>query len=356
MSYRSGLSNRRQRRRAACLSVLLGFCAYALLHIGFFVHLDKGSVRFRDPEFSRRLQALHKRRAEQPQAKLVLVLGSSRVAMGVRPGTLEKDESLLLFNMSLAGSGPIMELLAFRRTIAAGLVPDAVLIEYWPAFLRENGPYHEDARLDPARLNSLDSWIVECYFRPEHQANVDKQWRDRKLQPWYSHRKSLMNQIAPAWLPYGQRSEAIWEKIDDWGWLPGREAVTPEQAASAFQSAGTYYRPLFEQYEVSPDADRALRELIQDCRSRDIPLSLLYLPESAGFLAMMPPMAKQLATEHLKQLRQELNLPMIDARGWVRDEHLPDGFHLTQIGAEQLTQKLRLEVKLQFPDLSRSKR
>ena len=39
-----------------------------------------------------------------------------------------------------------------------------------------------------------------------------------------------------------------------------------------------------------------------------------------------------------------MRLPLIDARGWVPDEDLPDGFHLTQDGAAKFTRKLHAAV------------
>ena len=344
-------------RSLSRVAVLAGLVTLALLHVGFWLYLDYGPARLRDPEFARRLAAAQQRTAENPQAKLVLVLGSSRVAMGVRPAELYSGTNStqirgpLLLNFSLAGSGPIMELMALRRALNAGLKPDAVLMEFWPAFLREDGPYHEDARLDPTRLNQHDGWMVDKYFRPEHKANVAAQWKARKLQPWYAHRKSLMNQLAAPWLPYNQRSEAIWDRIDAWGWLPGRERATPEQAKAALEAAGNYYRPLFDQYEVSSVAKQAFAELIAECRANDIPLSLLYLPESEGFLQLMPPSARLEAEDYLKKLQTEERLPLIDTRGWVADDQLPDGFHLTQPGASELTRKLLPAVEATLPQL-----
>ena len=62
----------------------------------------------------------------------------------------------LLFNLSLVGSGPVMELMALRRLYADGVRPDAVVFEYWPPFLREDGPYWEMDRIDPRRLYPTD--------------------------------------------------------------------------------------------------------------------------------------------------------------------------------------------------------
>lgn len=331
--------------------------ALVVLHLGFYWMLEYGSPGWRDPEFGKRFEVLRNRIATQPGAKPVIVLGSSRVAMGLRPDAIYGEPKAgelrgpMLLNMSLAGSGPIMELWVYRRLLAEGIRPAAVLIEYWPAFLREDGSYHEDSRIDPLRLNQADRWMVESYFRPEHQVNVAENRRKRSLQPWLHHRKSLMNRFAAAWLPYSQRSEAIWDKIDHWGWLPGRENASAEEAAQAINAAGGYYKPLFDNYTVSPVADRALRELIGEIRSSNIPLALLYLPESSGFVGFVPKSAQFEADHHLEKLLRAESMNIIDARGWVDDAMLPDGFHLTKPGAAEVTRRLQTAVERLFPQL-----
>jgi hypothetical protein len=337
-------------RRRATRS-LLAFLAFTLLiHGGFSLWLDYGPPRLRDPEYGKRLARLKARRAEQPNRPLILALGSSRVAMDIRPGVLEPaPDRPMLFNFALAGSGPIMELMAFRRALADGIRPDAVLIEYWPAFLREDAGYHEDARLDIARLRPVDRQLVREFFRDPDK--TERRMDRHRLNPWFEHRKSLMNQASPGWLPLGLRNEATWEKIDAWGWLPGHESATPAQRKAGLAASAGYYVPLFAKYEISPDADRALRQLVAECRERDIPVALVYLPESAAFRSFMPPRAVKLADEHLASIRTELSLPLIDTRGWVPDDALPDGFHMIRSTAATFTAKLAPVVFETFPQL-----
>ncbi|MGH2604766.1 MAG: hypothetical protein ACRDJ9_35910, partial [Dehalococcoidia bacterium] len=230
-----------------------------------------------------------------------------------------------------------------------GVRPDAVLIEFWPAVLHEGGPYHEQARLDVARLRPVDRSLVREFFRDPQAA--EKAMNEQRLNPWFGHRRSLLNQIAPSWLPLSQRSEAMWKHIDDWGWLPGREGATPEERQRSIPPTASYYVPLFASYEVSAVADRALRQLVAECRAQGIPVALLYLPEGAVFRSFMTPESIRLSDEYLRQVVDELKLPVIDARGWVPDDDLPDGFHLTQDGAAKFTRKLRTAVMGTFPEL-----
>jgi hypothetical protein len=337
-----------KRRRAARMLATGVLCVVAL-NVGFAVLLDHGPQRLRDPEYGKRLSRLQDRVVENPDRPLVLVLGSSRTAMGLRPGVLEDRSGPMLFNFSMAGSGPVMELMAFRRAIADGVKPAAVLIEYWPAFLREDSGYAEDARIDPARLRPRDIPLVREFFRDPD--GTERVMRRQRLNPWYEHRRSLLNQVAPRWLPTTQRTEAIWDKIDDWGWLPGHDVVSDTQRESAFKGTIEYYGPLFQAYEVSPVADRALRQLIAEVRERGLPLALVYLPESTRFRTLMPPVAATLADTHLRGLCAELALPLIDMRTWAPDDKLPDGFHLMQDGAAEFTKKLAPKVAETFPQI-----
>ena len=134
-------------------AVLTGLATVAALHLGLAGWLDHGHPRVRDPEYGKRLTAT--RRLAATGRPLVLCVGSSRLAMGLRPGVLGDNEPALA-NLALAGSGPVMELMAYRRAVADGLTPAAVLVEYWPAFLDEEGPQREDARIDIGRLRPAD--------------------------------------------------------------------------------------------------------------------------------------------------------------------------------------------------------
>lgn len=332
-------------RGVRALAALVAFLA--AVHVGLSSWLDR-SPQARDPEYGKRLARLRARTAEHPGRPLVLVLGSSRAAMGVRPGVLEPAPGRpLVFNFALAGSGPIMELLAFRRAVADGVRPSAVLIEYWPAVMCERGHYHEAARFDPRRFRDVDGTTVrDCFPDP---AGTERVVRELRLNPVYGRRRSLMNQFEPRWLPAADRSDSLWV-VDDWGWLPGRVAMLAEEAAVVREKTAGYYGPLFAEYEVSPIADAALRRLVLECRERGIPVALVYLPESPGFT---PPAAAATGDAYLARVRAELGLPLIDARDWSPAADLPDGFHLTQAGAAAFTKRLAPAIDATFPELAR---
>lgn len=339
------------RRTRAITTVCTFLMALAILNVGFVLLLDFGPRRLRDPEYGKRIAQLQDRIAENPGRPLVVVIGSSRTAMGVRPGVLNDPTQPLIFNMSLVGSGPIMELLTVRRMLADGVKPDAVLLEYWPAFLREDGPYSEEGRFQTTRLYPVDRPTIREFWHDP--LRTEQSMLRQRMSPWYSHRMPMMNQLMASWLPSRQRTDSSFEKIDSWGWLPGHKYSTLALIEAGHAASAGFYVPLFRDYRIGTDADRAIRAAVSDLRTAGVRVALLYMPESARFRSFMPTTAVTLAESHFDRTRSELALPVIDCRGWVGDEQLPDGFHLTQPGAAEFTQKLAPAITATFPELSR---
>ena len=196
-------------RRHAVWTLIVFVLATLTLSLGMVALLDYGPTKYRDPEFGKRFTMLKARVAEYPDHHVIVVLGSSRVSMGVRPDVTDNGLSVgkpIMVNMSLAGSGPIMERLVLHRILAAGIKPDLVLIEFWPAFMNEEGPYHEQVRLDLARLQPDDEFVVRDYFADPD--GVLHKLDERRRNPWHAHHNMFMNQSSPGWLPRNLRSDA----------------------------------------------------------------------------------------------------------------------------------------------------
>jgi hypothetical protein len=289
--------------------------------------------------------------ADNPARPTVVVLGSSRAAMGVRPEFMNADPAgPLAFNFAIVGSGPVMDVMTLRRLLADGIKPAAVLLEYWPAFMREDGPYAEELRIDQHRLLPEDRSFVRDYF--SDPAGVGAVMRRLRWVPWSSHRLRLVSQVAPGWLPYHRRQDGPWTKLDRWGWLPGfPDDPTPDERAARHANAAGYYVPVFGKFEITPIADRAFRDVVTTCQTNGIRVGLVWLPESTEFRALYPLQAKRIGDEYLAAVRAEYGLPLIDARDWVPDRHIADGFHPTQPGAVVLSRKLGPAVRDAFPGL-----
>lgn len=348
---RSPHARKRHSARAALVCFVLAALA---LNAGAIIVLDELRPGVRDPEYARRVARYRARLDENPGRPMVLVIGSSRAAMGIRPAAWEevrRDGSApMLFNMSLLGGGPVMELMIARRAFADGLRPAVVLFEYWPPFFYSEHDWAEWRRVAPDRLSPIDRAIVRDYF-PDPASAETKMWHYR-WNPLSASRHRLLLQVVPRWLPRTKRIDWAWDEVDAWGWKMGFDlppGLTDERAAMLGKCCETY-RPLFANYRVSPSADRALREAVAVAREHGATVGFVYLPESSEFRGWYSPRVERLARDHLARISQELAVPVIDARTWMDDGLLVDGFHLSRIGAAEFTRKLGPAVAATFPE------
>jgi len=316
---------------------------------------------YRDLEYGKRAVSLKERLAEYPDRPLVLVIGSSRASMGVRPVAWESvrpnspgHADPMIFNLSLVGSGPLMELMSLRRALADGIRPDAVILEYWPPFLREDGPYFEPDRIDHARLGDRDRALVRSYFyKPD---NIERQMFLDRLNPLYRNRHRLMAELLPRWQPWDKRIEMGWANLDGWGWLSGLEEHYPPDSkmrALRLKHCEPTYVAQFTNYRIDDVAMRALHESVALARSHGAKVAFVYFPEASEFRDWMPASVERMARERLASLQEELHVPLIDARLWMPDGYMVDGFHLSRIGAWEFTKRFGPAVAATFPDLAR---
>ncbi len=326
---------------------LATFAAFVLLvvalNLAFSVALDHGPPHLRDPEYGLRLNSLRNRLAEHPTRPPVLVVGSSRTGQGIRPGVCEPADGPLVFNMSQAGGGPVSQVLTLRRLWADGIQPAGVVLEYWPPFLRGDGTYHEQHRLDAKRLRPADEPTVREFFD-----TPDEAWAGRSgdsVVPLVAHRHTVVSRVCPELLPHTSRTDPIWRNVDGWGWWPGRISATPEQVEAGWPAVEAFYRPMYEGYCVHPQHAAAYRTVLKECRERGLRVVLIRMPETARFRTLQTSESERLGEEFLNDVVREFGVTVIDARSWADGSHLPDGFHLTQPGAEAFTRRLMPEVR-----------
>ncbi|QEL13302.1 DUF1574 family protein [Limnoglobus roseus] len=336
---------RQSSRRRSPRAVVAVFLATLLaLNFGFAVGMDRVFPTVRDPEYGRRLSRVKARQDENPGRPFVVMLGSSRTAMGLRPMVANADAGPVVFNFAQVGSGPMMQVMTLRRMLNDGVKPDAVVLEFWPPFLREDGPFAEEARIDKHRLLPQDVPFAREYYDDAPLAEATM--KHVRKSPWYEHRLRVVSQVVPGWLTYDRRLDSPWHKLDDWGWLPGFEDDPPPAERTArHQAAGQYYGELFNHFRIHEKAERATREMLTTCRERGIPVTFAWLPESSEFRAWYPPDVLATGEEFLAKMCREFDVPWIDARQWVTDPHIADGFHLTQPGAAIFSQRFGEELR-----------
>jgi hypothetical protein len=323
-----------------------------VLHGAAMFAMDVEWPQLRDPEYGRRIAHLRERVAEHPDRPLVLVVGGSRVAMGVKPDAWESrrpgtSRDPLLFNLSAVGAGPITQLLMVERLIADGFRPAAMVLEYWPPMLRQDGRFSEASSIDPRRLRWSDRMVI-CNYFPAPEKAEQEMWRSR-VNVFSVNRQCLLAQALPDWFPRARHVDRAWAELDGWGWLPG---MAPEDAATR-RRLTEHQRPAIRARlngcEIHPDSDRALRAIVALAREHGIAVGFLYLPESSEFRSWYPPKLEEAARRHLDTFTRTFGTPVIDARSWMDDRDLADGFHLSRVGAASFSAKLGPVLSGKFP-------
>jgi hypothetical protein len=301
--------------------------------------LELGPVWLRDPEYGvkeSRLDAIMSQTGCP-----IIAFGSSRLAEGLRPGLLGPDPSI--YNFGLIGAGPVQERLALQRLLRHGVRPTTVIVEYWPPYWLQFADQREEDRIDRQRLNRHDLPMLSRYVRKPHELTRDL--TTASLMPIHSHRFVLMNLALAVWLPFEKRQEFRWRPLDDWGWLPGKDAdPDPDARPRRLQQTRQYYEPFLTAASFDPVAVRAFDDLLGDCQSAGIQVIVIWLPESSEFRAWYSPSVERRAREMFAQVGRRSGVRCIDARAWIADDRLGDGFHLDPSGADQLTRRLAQEL------------
>lgn len=346
----SRIGGRPRLRRHARTAVGCGLTCFALLQIGLSVVMDRWMPVLHDPEYGHKLALLRARQAEQPDAPLLLVLGSSRSGIGLTPAAFPKLEidghSALVFNFAITGCGPIQELQTLRRLLRHGMRPRRVLIEVHPLLLHQDHGIGEETWLDPRRLDLADLPVVGRYIG--HPWTLYERWCRLRLSPWYSNRFLILNRFARSWLETQHHQDA-WTHLAADGWLPyGRQEISADEYRKGVEHARREYGPMLTDFRVTPTADAALSALLQLCRDEQIETALYLMPEGSEFRGWYSPTARQEITDYLANLRRRFEAPVYDATTWCDDRDFWDSHHLLAAGAQRFSARFGREAVREF--------
>lgn len=345
-------------RRAAFWALFSFVCTQAALS----VYLNGRRLELRDPIFGLRLQSLRKRMRENPASPLVLVLGSSRALNGFSPAYMpvsldNKTPRPLVYNFAFAGAGSIRQLMTYHRLRAAGIRPDRLLLEVWPLLWPEDGAFAERLLIAEDELYWTDLTVLSRYL----PGKLDYFARTLKgnLLPLVCYRSRLLHAAARLLLPREldrrlARENADWTSTDESGWLPCRKLPADRAAQLREVSKGLLVAaPLLNPLHISPYSDRALRQLLDECRAEGIKTGLFLMPEHSSCRSWYTPQAKATVAAYLQQMSQDYNVSVIDARDWSPDEHFADFCHMTPQGVRPFSERFAREAL--HPWLQRSK-
>jgi hypothetical protein len=340
---RSLLPGRGRRARAA---LAWAFLVFASLQVGMSVLMDYWRPEVRDPETGYKQVRLAKATAAEPARPLMLVMGTSRAALGVRPELLPpyrlpKDGVPLVFNDATTGTFPVQQLAALRSLLRAGIRPRWILLEV----LHIQHGIHNPSSIAFSRLDRTkwaDLTVLKRYC--DRPWEVYLAWCLPRLAPCFSHRFPLLDQVAPNWTPLPNRMTWVRDRMDRSGWVWVVKTVTQDTYRAGLQRAHDEYAELLTDLRIGEMPDRALRALLALCRQEGIPVSLFLMPEDSKFRSWYSPATTAAWNDYLAGLSREFRVPVIDARAWVPDGQFIDGHHLLPRGAAVFTERFGREA------------
>lgn len=309
----------------------------ALLQIGLGVALETGQPEWRDPEYGHRLKQLQGLRAAHPGRPLVVAVGSSRTQMGLRPAAMgfpDEPGSPLVYNFGQAGAGPLRHHLTLLRLLDAGVKPDYLLVELFPAALAADGPAEVQLADHLPRLGSADLDHLAPYC--DDPAALRRAWAANRVTPWYTYRRSLLSHGWPRLLPPGQQLDYQWAMLDPFGFTAYPRETTPADRAAALARTQEEYAGRLADFRIGAASDRLVRDLVARCRAEGIPVALYLMPESPEFRTWYAADARAAVAAYLPTL----GVPVFDAAGGFAEDEFADGHHLLPAGAARFSRRL----------------
>jgi hypothetical protein len=333
-----------RRKPPAWKAVTWGLVVFVGAQLALAAAMERWRPEWRDPEYGAKRLLLRARLAEQPGRPLLLVLGSSRTDVGIRPDRLPDDlpGSPVIFNFSLVGSGPFKELLCLHRLLAEGVRPNALILECWPFYWSQEGNRGEVRRLPVERLAWTDLAVVRRYT--DEPGELYRNWGLARALPCSSSRLVLVTRYARNWLPPERRPFEIWSEADATGWVPFKGPRGPEDIRRRLAGCRERSMAVLNEFCISETTDRSLHEILTVCRREGIGVHLLFMPELSGLRELYPAAVRAQIAEYLADLCRAHDVPLTDARDWVPDEEFGDEVHLFPEGATRLTERLGHEV------------
>ena len=336
-------------------TVLWSLAAFAVLQLGLAIAIEYRMPELRDPNYAIKAERLQKRWAEASRAaracdppqqpKLVVMLGSSRTAFGLKAGELEEPLArelscpVIAYNMGVFAAGPVTELVHLKRLVAEGIRPDVLLIEVLPPLLAGQYRVPSEAKWLPA--DKL--WLRELPLLERHgfpAGELRDAWLEAWPVPWYSHRFAIISRIMPTAIPWNVRQD--WSHgTDAWGWARSlHDHLTPKERCHLLERTHAEYAYYLEDFHLGGPTADALREMLEVCRQEGIPAALVLMPEGSDFRSWYPRDAWQQIAAYLEDLSRQYDTPIINCRQWIADGEFSDSHHLLFSGAVQFTRRL----------------
>ncbi|VTR97715.1 Uncharacterized protein OS=Singulisphaera acidiphila (strain ATCC BAA-1392 / DSM 18658 / VKM B-2454 / MOB10) GN=Sinac_5817 PE=4 SV=1 [Gemmata massiliana] len=335
----SSSSGSRTRRRAL-RTVLWGAVALLVANAVLSVSVETALPQVRDPEYGYRLVRTRAQQRAHPDRPLVLVVGTSRTQNVIDPSAMEfPDEagSPLVFNFGQSGARPPHLRLTLQRLFDDGVRPAAVVVEILPGTLAYHGSV-DDLFDQPARLTATDLKRLEPYL--DDPAALRRRWLGTRVNSWEAFHMTILSHLAPELQPWRERVAFQWTMTDAWGFSAYPQAVSPADRERKRDYAFACYGPVVRDLRVSELAERAVRDLVSDCRAAGVPVAFYLSPESPIFQSWYSPESRSALGAFARMLSDELKCPVFDAPTDFAEEDFADGHHALRRTAARFSRGL----------------
>jgi hypothetical protein len=335
-------------------ALLWGAAFFACAQLGLLATMATGRPELRDPEYGLKLKHLKARLTEHcARQPSILVMGSSRVAVGFRPDVMSIHSEgghghPVVFNFGLCYSGPVLELICLRRLLADGIHPDWIVLEIWPTLLNlESVEESPQNNLNAVRMRWRDICLLDRYSMPSWKRY--KNWVRAQLVPWSAFRYTLLGYYCPCWQDKDSQRDLNWRGLNDWGWLsvPQYESRVDDLSyCIILQRARELAGEIFANLEITSVSELALHEFLTVCHHHRIGVRMLRMPEPSEVRRWYSTASLDKVDRLLSSLKHEFQVEAVDGRAWVNDQEFADAVHLVRNGAVTFTQRLERELIL----------
>ncbi|MCE9564535.1 MAG: hypothetical protein K8U57_21055 [Planctomycetes bacterium] len=309
--------------------------------------LDDVRPEWRDPEYGHRLNQIRDWKAKSPQRPLLLIVGSSRIQMGIYPKAMDfADEpgSPVPYNLGYRGAPPSGSALHVLRMIDAGHIPGAVLFEFCPVALMAGGQPKILPDLWPGRLSYSDMSRIRKLGTSADgvpgPVGSRTEWA-RTLVPWTTCRFTLLSHWQPDWIPPNRLTNLKSERLDEFGFHSCPWGTpTPEQRRTSLQITRDIYAGLHSATQIDPVTDAVLKVLVARCQELGIKFAFIRIPESPAFRSWATPANVAAGNAYAEQITKKLGVPLFPALDSLEETDFIDGYHMLKPGAERYSRWL----------------
>jgi len=309
---------------------------FVLLFAAFLIAMETRFPHWTDREYAARRDRVLNCQEENPDRPILAVIGGSRVGTGFVPEELEpiydkNGRQITVVNFSRLGAGPRMNLLQLHRMLRDGITPTWIVVEIVPAHLCSEITVIADLSLADVDV-----------LRP--------QWNDKRLRinpakarlkGLFRYRNGFLDSVAPAFAT----GPAI--HLSQYGgnprWLESASRATADKP-DLLREIRWQYQERMANWQVDPQLDGAMRELLEVCKQRGIRAAITLFPESTEFHSWYGPSVENDIQCYFAALCDAYALPFFDCRDWMEDKAFHDPHHLTPEGAKRFSEVFEKKV------------